>query len=429
MIRNKLFALFGAIMMVCLSLLGNSAHAAGNDLGLAVEVLPSDDPAISRITTGQSLWFVIAPGKSQSRSARIVSSSNIPERISLSLGFLERVNGAPIVNDNKVADSKKWASFSPNNFVLKPHSAQVVTFTYTIPDGAEIGTHEAYLHATASQVASNSSAQYKMAQNARIATPVFLGVGTSDQIVTKFEIVQLDGVYVGGVRNLRIYFKNTGKTPIRLSGSADMKSLDFENLSIKPIFFNTVTIQPGTTSFVLAPTPQNVVPGRYTTVITANTGSLTQTRQFTNNLTFKEPAWIIKYGPRIAIVLLFLLLLIALIRFLKRSKPSKNEGNPENDLGMAKALLRTKRSSRKSKESDEEIDAMLEAILARHLESRKQATKKKAPVKKATTKKAVAKKAAAKKTIAKKNAPAGTAKKSTKKSVKKTAKKVSPKKR
>lgn len=379
---------------------------ASSTLGLSINVLPSTDAAVRKVSTGQALWFVVPPGSSQSREFIVVSSSSLPEVVTFSLGFLGRVDGNAVFDDAKTADSKEWASFNPSSIALGPHGSARVSFTYSIPGSADIGTHEAYLFATASSAASKSAAEYKVQQNARIAVPVFLGVGTSEQIESDFEIKGLQGSTTDGHHNVRIFFQNTGKTPIHLDGNIQLSSAVFKSDVIGPLIFNSETIRAGEKAFVDVPVPDAMVEGKYDAFIQASQGAITKTAHITANISFKGPNPLIGYALRGGLILFFLLVIYFAWRYLKRTKketkPLAVKEAELSDPDIEKFLAEL--TERAKKRAADSVDIPEYRATPKKGGAKKAAVKKvakKAPAKKATAKKAPAKKVA-KKAVVKK---------------------------
>ena len=371
------------------------SHAADAQLGLAIDVLPSSDPDISRLTQGQALWFVIPPGQSKSRQVRITSSSQISQEIELSVGYLNRIDGVATIDDSKDSETKDWAKFSPERFILKPKTSQLVTFTYQIPSEIEIGIHEAFLFATASQATSASNPEYRVPQKARIASPIFLGVGTSAQITTDFTIDDVSGVVVDGLRQLKIDFKNTGKTPLSLSGSIQLSSAEFQNNLVGPLPFTSVVIRPGVLGYVLIPAPEQLTPGKWKIFVTATQISTTKTREFTKTLSFDPPSALLQNAIRTIIAIFCLLIFAFCIRVIRRPRQKKYNDPLTQKTKSDSLRIRKSRKNNESMEVDAELEALINDLISRRPRTKADSPKKRS-AKKRSAKKAPAKKAPAK---------------------------------
>jgi hypothetical protein len=376
---------------------GVSAYAADGDLGLSLDVLPSTDPEISRLTQGQALWFVIPPGESKSRQVRVTSSAAVSEEITLSIGYLNRIDGVPTIDDSKESQTKSWAKFSSKNFTLKPRESKIVDFTYSIPLDTDIGIHEAFLYATARSVQRTSTEEYRVPQNARIASPIFLGIGTSLQISTDFTIDDVSGVVIDGIRQLKIDFKNIGKTPLSLSGSIQLSSAEFQNNLVGPLPFTSVVIRPGVLGYVLVPAPEQLTPGKWKIFVSATQISITKTREFTKELTFKPPSALLINAVKGLAALVFFALFVFAIRLFRKPRLTSVEENNKQPRNSRFLKFRKTHDILKDTSSEiAEIDALIDEILSRRKTAKKLSTK--TLVKKSTARKGgVAKKAITKK--------------------------------
>lgn len=392
---------------------GIHAYAVNEDLGLSLDVLPSTDPEISRLTQGQALWFVIPPGDSKSRQVRVTSSAAVSEEITLSIGFLNRINGVPTIDDSKESQTEPWAKFSSEQFILKPRESKVIQFTYSIPIDTEIGIHEAFLYATASSVQRTSTEEFRVPQNARIASPIFLGVGTSLQITTDFIIDDVSGVVVDGIRQLKIDFKNTGRTPLSLSGSIQLSSAEFQNNFVGPLPFTSVVIRPGILGYVLVPAPERLTPGKWKILVSATQISTTKTREFTKELTFKPPRVLLTYTLKSFAALFFFTLFVFAVRLFRRPRVNtKDEERKRREVPQFSKFRRTPAPTIDS--SSAEIDALIDEILNRRRSaismSAKPVTKKNSAKTERISKKSITKKST-KKPTQKNKKPANLSKK------------------
>ena len=411
--------LFSLILIAIFSFISFPAIYAAGNLGLAIEILPSNDKEIQALTTGQSLWFVIPPGQSKSRTIRIKSSANIKEEVTLSIGFLNRIDGVATVDDTKKSEIASWGHFSENRFVLAPSQSKEVNFNFEIPNNTDIGIHEAFLYAVASPVSSSSNDEYKLIQNARIASPIFLGVGTAKQIYTDFEIKGVSGIVNDGVKSLKIDFKNTGKTPLNLSGTVELTSLEFSDRHAGPYNFNSLVIRPDVDAYVLIPTNDDVKPGNWKIFVSASQLSKTKTKEFSENITFRNNIDLVGVLIRIIGTIFFLFVLYICIRTIRGKKKDTIES--QSITGVVEPIVDLNQLSL------EELEAILAARLGEKSKKVKKATAKKpvkksaaqqkkstapikksakkvakkAPINKASTKK-VAKKAAVKRSTGKK---------------------------
>ena len=428
MVRKCIRALLSLLLLTLPLQHGIPAYAVNEDLGLSLDVLPSADPEISRLTQGQALWFVIPPGSSKSRQVRVTSSAAVSEEITLSIGFLNRIDGVPTIDDSKESQTKPWAKFSSERFILKPRESKIIDFTYSIPIDTEIGIHEAFLYATESSVQRTSTDEYRVPQNARIASPIFLGVGTSLQITTDFTIEDVSGVVVDGTRQLKIDFKNTGKTPLSLSGSVQLSSAEFQNNLVGPLPFTSVVIRPGILGYVLIPAPEQLTPGKWKILVSATQISTTKTREFTKDLTFKPPSVLLVNTMKGLAALVFFALFVFAVRLFRQPRSKSNEeGNKDAQVPRFPKFGKSAKAIRDIDSESAEIDALIDEILNRRASTKKlaketvikeSAAKSKNMVQKTAAKKSAVKKSTTKASPKKREAANGKPKKSpTKKKV------------
>ena len=403
-----------------------NAFGNSNSLGLALDIIPSTDQEIQKLTNGQSLWFVIPPSSSKYREIRITSTAKVKEEIELSIGFLNRIDGKATIDDSKKSEIADWAKFSDNNFALNPSETKVVKLEFIIPVDSQIGVHEAFLYVTAKSVSATiGSDQYKLRQKARMASPIFLGVGTADQIYTDFEIQDVDSLISDGGKNLRVFFKNTGKTPINLTGSISLSSLEFSNRQAGPFYFNSLPIRAGQDAYVLIPTKEEVTVGKWKIFVSASQLSRTKTKEFTKNLTFKDNLNIIGLAIKLIFAIFFLFLLQYSYRTLR--------GKESNYSFLRKANNKDQLPKSLNDLTIEDLEKIIASRLDVDSPNEKSKVKKsasntalKSTANKSARGKTVAKKAAKKpvKKVAKKAATKSPGKKVAKKAVKNSAKKA-----
>jgi len=406
-IKNKLTKAAISSFLLC-GLFGLSAlpAIAEGTLGMAFTNTESTDGFVSSLHGGQSLWFVVAPGGTQSRELLISSSGTVPELVDMSLVFLGRNSDGQYLDRNKLPDSIKWVKFSPQKFVLKPKTTASVLMTYTVPADEPISSHEAFVLATASGASGPSKAQYSVPQAIAISRPVFLGVGTETQLAPEVEIIDLFGEVDGGNSYLALKIKNSGKVPFSLSGTLDMVDSKFSNRKFSGIKFISQPLAPGESTNILIPAPLGLTDGKYDISLTALLGSNEINKVWLGKLIKFTPIFpLFQILTRVLLALIFLLILAFSLRYLRKPrKPNEKsaaKGKSDSDI------------------SQEEVDQLIEALMK---SSTKKSAKKpvKKSVKKAATKKPV-KKAATKKPVKK------TAKKSVKKAAKKPVKKSAKK--
>ena len=391
-----------AEVFLCMSLLTFSApnsHAAKASLGLAANVLQSQDGA-SAIGANSSLWFLLKPGASTVRQISVRSLANVPMTVTTKIGYGMYLNGVAEFDESKNAEAATWISFSEPTFTLGVGSTHIISMKMSIPGTALIGTNLATLFINGSPLkAERQTSKYAVPGAARIAIPMFVGVGTMAQIATSFSIDKTRIYNDQGGRFASLYVTNNGKTPISPSGSIMIQNESGDVKLSKPVLLYSKTLIPGESGLITVKIPTDVPNGKWVFKETLSQGAFSESKEVKVSLT--APSIFTKVnGIRI---LAFLISIFILIYALRRRR---KENNVEETYLV-----------------DSIEHFAIDTIIAEMDPQIAVNTVKKRPVKKVAKKatKKIAKKASAKKKVAaKKSAP------TMKKGVKKVAKKTPP---
>lgn len=411
--RSRRLFLALAIFFSSLSVLPASEAASPGSLGLGVDVLPAKTSEDTTLGADGSLWFLLPPGRVGTRSFRVKSVANISMHISINVGFGEYRDGVAAFNDSKNSDVANWAKFSETEFTLNPGSSKVVSITFSIPKDAQIKANLATVFVKG--VALNSSTSksgFSVGGAARVAIPVFLGVGTAAQISINFKILSTTIKNVEGKRLAYIRIQNIGKTPVAPLGFIKVESQQGGISIPDPIKVQSSTILPGEERDVIFLVPSYIPNGKWTFMEVFQQGPISQTSQAEIALT--KPSIFTKANFLRSFIFIFsLFVLYFSLRYLRKARAKRESPQEENLI---------------------ELELALEKIRKKDL--RAQALKK--PVaSKTVTKKAAVKKSAVKKTVVKKPAKKAAVKQvavkktTTRKALpkKKTTKKVASKRR
>lgn len=391
-----------AEVFLCMSLLTFSApnsHAAKASLGLAANVLQSQDSA-SAIGANSSLWFLLKPGASTVRQISVRSLANVPMTVTTKIGYGMYLNGVAEFDESKNSEAAAWISFSEPTFTLGVGSTHIISMKMSIPGTALIGTNLATLFINGSPLkAERQTSKYAVLGAARIAIPMFVGVGTMAQIATSFSIDKTRIYNDQGGRFASLHVTNNGKTPISPSGSIMIQNESGDVKFSKPVLLYSKTLIPGESGLITVKIPTDVPNGKWVFKETLSQGAFSESKEVKVSLT--APSIFTKVnGIRI---LAFLISTFILIYALRRRRKENNV--EETYLG------------------DSIEHFAIDTIIAEMDPQIAVNTVKKRPVKKVAKKatKKIAKKASAKKKVAaKKSAP------TMKKAVKKVAKKTPP---
>ena len=305
------------------------------------------------------------------------SVANVSMNLSISLGFGEYRDGIPAFDDSKKSEVVNWARFSQTSFSLSPGASKVVSITFNVPKGAEIKANLAtvFVKGVAQNIQSNKPG-FSVGGAARVAIPVFLGVGTAQQISINFKILNTIIKNIEGNRFAYVRIQNIGKTPVAPVGLIKVQA-QLGGISVPdPIKVQSSTVIPGQARDVIFLVPKYIPDGKWTFLEEFQQGPVFQTAKVDIALT--KPSIITNANIlRFFISMISLFALYFSLRYLRKSK--KWTKTPE-----AQDLL--------------ELELALEHIRKKNLHSQ---TMKKSAAKKSSAKQAVTKKRAVKKTAKK----------------------------
>jgi hypothetical protein len=395
--------------------------ATAGDLGVGLRVIPKSS-ASSQISGNTKLWFVVKQNDVTTRELVVSGSDSMDQLVKLSLAKLQRIDGEPAISNDE-SEITPWVEFSENNFILKKNQSKTITMKIAPPTDSKSGSYEAYLIVNASDPSAYKSSgkvtEAVIKNSARVAQPVFVGVGDYEDFIVNFEIVDVDGIKNFQDKFLRVLLENKGRTPISPSGQLQLKNMDFEQGTLGPFQFYSSTISPDSKAFIDVPIPSSVNPGNWKIFVSASQGNVTETREFEKNLTFTNRFNFL--GAAIRIIALVLGLVLALWAY----RTLRPQGNRVTRLSPMTKRFRRNKNRMADKEIQDLIARLREKAYAAELKASRlqKSTAKKAAAKKSTTKKAATKKATTKKAAAKKSTTkkAATKKATTKKAATKKA--------
>lgn len=350
MSRLKVFAAVRAIVAVLAvtimaiampSNIARAAKPAAGELGIGVEIIPtqSDNPA--QLGANSELWFAIEPGQSAQRQFRIISTSDIVQSVVFELWQVTVVDGEPTIDRTTRSPSEEWVAFDPPTIALEPRARQDVTMTYTIPANTEPAVFESYLRILVSPrdapVNENPDAGVQAVIQGALAfrKSVWLGIGDAANLATNFEIRGVAGWLTDkNEKAVRVLITNTGGTPIRPTGSVQLVDPLFASNTFGPFEFRMNTINPGDSAYGDAIVDPAITDGRWSIFVQATQGSIRKTAKFDQEIRFDrsldELGSLWTWATRIGIGALGLGLIVAGYA-LMRGKRSKREGDPPTD--------------------------------------------------------------------------------------------------
>jgi competence protein ComEA len=340
----RAIAAFVSVMIMAIALPANGAQAtkpAAGELGIGVEILPtqSDNPA--QLGANSEMWFAIEPGQSAQRQFRIISTSDIVQSVVFELWQVTVVDGEPIIDRTTRSPSEEWVTFNPPKINLEPRGRQDVTMTYTIPANTEPAVFESYLRILVSArdapVDENPNAGVQAVIQGALAfrKSVWLGIGDAANLATDLEISGVAGWLTDkNEKAVRVLITNTGNTPIRPIGSVQIADPLFADNTFGPFEFRTNSINPGDSAYGDAIVDPAITDGRWSLFVQATQGSIRKTAKFDQEIRFDRSldefgsAW--KWATRIGVGALGLGLIVAGYS-LMRGKRSKRQGDPPTD--------------------------------------------------------------------------------------------------
>jgi hypothetical protein len=322
-IRQILIALATLVLSMTLLTPANGAET----LGFSMQPEYSTD-ATNNLSRNNKLWLVIQPGKSGTRNVRISSDSAINQRIHLQLGGQSVINGELGFDPEASTKAKDWATFSKNDFILKPKEVVQIAMKISVPSDAALEVLQPALQVQASAVRT-SDAQIKMPTAMQIVQPMFLGVGTDEMFVTQFSIEDVYGETNLEGRALVVKINNTGKTPISIEGDLQLSNLTFAGPTIGPFKFYTNTIMPGQTGYGRLVADSQITEEKWRIKINARMGNIIETREFEKDIRYTgvNPIWIILIS--VAGILLSLVVAFISLRILRRPKAIKADATQD----------------------------------------------------------------------------------------------------
>jgi competence protein ComEA len=340
----RAIAAFVSVIIMAIALPANFAQAtkpAAGELGIGVEIVPtqSDNPA--QLGANSEMWFAIEPGQSAQRQFRIISTSDIVQSVVFELWQVTVVDGEPIIDRTTRSPSEEWVTFNPPKINLEPRGRQDVTMTYTIPANTEPAVFESYLRILVSArdapVDENPNAGVQAVIQGALAfrKSVWLGIGDAANLATDLEISGVAGWLTDkNEKAVRVLITNTGNTPIRPTGSVQIADPLFADNTFGPFEFRTNSINPGDSAYGDAIVDPAITDGRWSLFVQATQGSIRKTAKFDQEIRFDRSldefgsAW--KWATRIGVGALGLGLIVAGYA-LMRGKRSKREGDPPTD--------------------------------------------------------------------------------------------------
>ncbi len=339
--------LIGVLLMITTSVAPSLGVAvtAPPSLGLTVSVVPSASGVETPIQAGlvNSFALTVKPGSSGTKLIRIQSASSRPELITSSIGYADRINGVLTLEDGRTSDIAPWFKFDSPQITLKPLQSVDLTVSITVPVKEPIGIREAYLLVKASDPSYVAQGRVSVDGAARYAVPIYLGVGSTAQIVTTFTVGIITLVNTTGGIAFAVPLVNTGMTPVDPVGFLTLGSVLGQLNFAAQIPFGNGIILPGKSETLNVLVPAQVPDAVWNVHADVHQGTLHATSD--SIVTLKRQglgaSGEIKYY-RLGIGFVSLILLIFIILYIRRgNRESKRLTAVEVKSDLAEVTLAT----------------------------------------------------------------------------------------
>lgn len=372
--------------------------ASATGLGLVISFEPTGE---TDAESSGRIWGGGEAGTSFTRVMNIQSlSTDTTQEISFEINDQITENDTSFIDYNTRSRIADWIAFEPASPVIKPGESLRVTVTFTIPPGARDGAFNANIR-TFSTAAfdldaedSNAGTQAVIGTRLALDARVWLGVGDALALAPKFDIAGVDGALINQEKFVRVFFENTGISPVAPVGRFQLSDPNFVDRVFDPVDFRMPEIRGGEVAYTDIPVPADLEDGFFRVFVTAQYEEVRITRLFEANLVFDDPnnLSIPDLALRIAGFVLAALGLVFGVRLIRGEKGKENAvRKPRN---RPSRLLRGKALPTPPEESLEAIQAAIARMERQFQELNKElaAATKTPPTRKAPVKaKAVAK--------------------------------------
>lgn len=371
--RNLIRRLLTALLALLIPMLALAPQAMASGLGISVSFERSgetDAEASGRIWGGGEAGTAI-------ERVMIIDSLSDDTEQQISFEVYDQVteNEETSIDFTKPSRITDWVVFEPATPVLQPGEQLSVKITFNIPSGTDDGAFNASIRTLSSAADSSveldpdAGTQAVIGTRIAIDTKVWLGVGDALTLAPSFEIIGVDGALIGDEKFVRVFFENTGISPIQPSGRFQLSDPNFVDRIFEPVDFQMREITGGQIGFTDIPVPLDVEDGLFRAFVTAQEAEVRITRLFEAQLVFDDPnkLSIPDLAIRIAAFVVAAIGLVIGVRLI-RGNSSKAPGKPKVQKGSRPQgertfgqLLRLKRrpSAAKAEDQIEVLQAMV----------------------------------------------------------------------
>lgn len=284
----------GQSALVALALLaipGPALAAEDDSLGISVSIVPyANEEGLS--AGNDKLWFPVEPGESITREIRVRSYSQVAQDIEIQMFDSISVDGVPRVDFSKPSFAEQWLEVSPGDLRLEPGETKIIAMEFAIPLDSQERSFEGVIRVLGSQ--SNFNVEGSGGSGVRAVLPgsvavdvvYWLGIGDALTLMPSFDITSVEGLILDGDKHLRVYFENSGISPVRLTGSVQFADPVFVERVYEPVSFIAPQIAPNESGFVDVLVDQEINDGPWRILVSAEQDGIRQNKLFEQNIEF-----------------------------------------------------------------------------------------------------------------------------------------------
>lgn len=267
--------------------------ASATGLGLVVSFEPTGE---TDAESSGRIWGGGEAGTSFTRVMNIQSlSTDTVQQISFEINDQVTENDTSFIDYSAPSRITDWIVFEPAKPLLNPGESVQVTINFNIPEGTSDGAFNANIRTLSSAAfdpdAEDSDAGTQAVIGTRLALDarVWLGVGDALALAPKFDIAGVDGALINEEKFVRVFFENTGISPVAPVGRFQLSDPNFVDRVFEPVDFKMPEIRGGDVAFTDIPVAADLEDGFFRVFVTAQSGEVRITRLFEANLVFDDP--------------------------------------------------------------------------------------------------------------------------------------------
>jgi hypothetical protein len=267
--------------------------ASATGLGLVVSFEPTGE---TDAESSGRIWGGGEAGTSFTRVMNIQSlSTDTVQQISFEINDQVTENDTSFIDYSAPSRITDWIVFEPAKPLLNPGESVQVTITFNIPAGTSDGAFNANIRTLSSAAfdpdaeASDAGTQAVIGTRLALDARVWLGVGDALALAPKFDIAGVDGALINEEKFVRVFFENTGISPVAPVGRFQLSDPNFVDRVFEPVDFKMPEIRGGEVAFTDIPVASDLEDGFFRVFVTAQSGEVRITRLFEANLVFDDP--------------------------------------------------------------------------------------------------------------------------------------------